>query len=174
MGLRIHGERKGGIGMSAVVTEGCFSEEGHDHQGCVRMTLSAAEEICRHRGVRLTRIRKKVLELVIARHEPVGAYDILERLQKEGRAAPPTVYRALDFLLENGLVHRLESFNAYVGCNLPNRPHVGQFLICGSCKAMAELHDEAVSDAICRSAEKAGFLVQRQTVENIGLCPKCR
>lgn len=151
-----------------------FSDEGHDHKGCVRMTLSAAEEICRQKGVQLTPIRRRVLELVIARHKPVGAYDILEKLQEEGRAAPPTVYRALEFLMENGLVHRLESFNAYVGCNQPEKPHAGQFLICESCNALAELNDQTVTDAISRSAAKTGFLVQRQTVENIGLCPKCR
>jgi len=151
-----------------------FLNRNHDHGICRRKALDRAEKLCRNKGLRLTPLRKRVLEIVLKSHKPVGAYAVLHQLQTDGRAAPPTVYRALDFLLANGLIHRLESLNAYIGCVRPEEPHEGQFLICASCHDSAELNDPVVSEAIQRSAEAAGFNVQRQTVENVGLCPRCR
>ena len=151
-----------------------FTSGEHDHQLCLSAALAAAEGICHRHGRRFTEMRKKVFELVWRRHKPVGAYQILEMLQKEGRAAPPTVYRALDFLLEMGLVHRIASLNAYVGCCEPGTLHDGQFLICESCHALAELDAAAVTRAIERSAESLDFEVRRNTVEILGLCAACR
>ena len=93
----------------------------HDHSRCVAEALAEAEALCAKQGTRLTTLRKRVLELVWASHKPLGAYDILGVLSEEDgrRAAPPTVYRALDFLLENGLVHRIASLNAFIGCVHP-------------------------------------------------------
>lgn len=150
-----------------------FSGE-HNHVDCISKSLRRAEEICRKRKVRLTPLRRRVLELVCESHRAIGAYDILEKLQEKGRAAPPTVYRALDFLQGQGLVHRLASLNAYVGCVSPDTPHPGQFLICESCRTLVELNDNKVSKAISRSAREAGFQIKDQTVENVGLCPRCR
>ena len=108
----------------------------HDHRHCLKDALDRAAALCRDRGVRLTPIRRRVLELVWSGHRPLGAYDILDALQAERRgAAPPTVYRALDFLREQGLVHRIESRNSFVGCPDPDTPHGGQFLICRTCAA---------------------------------------
>lgn len=151
-----------------------FQGDDHDHAGCVRTAVARAEELCRRQGQRLTALRRRVLELVWSGHRPLGAYAILELLQKEGRAAPPTVYRALEFLQERGLVHRLASLNAYVGCVRPDRPHAGQFLICIGCRSSAELDAPQVAEAIVESAESAGFQVRHQTVEVLGLCPDCR
>jgi Fur family zinc uptake transcriptional regulator len=151
-----------------------FLDENHDHRECVEAALTAAEELCRRRSRRLTALRRRVLELVWSGHRPVGAYAVLEMLQTEGRAAPPTVYRALEFLQEQGLVHRLASLNAYVGCIHPGRPHAGQFLICESCQTLVELDDRKVTAAIAGSAGAAGFQVSRQTVEILGRCPRCR
>lgn len=151
-----------------------FSTKGHDHQACLAGALAAAEKICERNGRRLTEIRKKVFELIWRQHKPIGAYQILEMLQQEGRAAPPTVYRALDFLLEMGLVHRIASLNAYVGCCEPGELHDGQFLICESCHAMAELDVPTVTAAIEQSATGLDFEVRRNTVEILGLCPACR
>ncbi len=151
-----------------------FARRGHDHGRCVSSALNAAETLCRQRSVRLTPLRRRVLELVWADHKPVGAYEILEVLQREGRAAPPTVYRALDFLQEQGFVHRLASLNAYVGCAHPGTPHAGQFLICQSCRELAELTDPGVAAAIEQSSQAAGFDAQRQTVEIHGICPRCQ
>ncbi|HBX56778.1 zinc uptake transcriptional repressor Zur [Pseudomonas sp. UBA2684] len=148
----------------------------HDHSRCVSHALAEAETICTRQGLRLTALRKRVLELVWQSHKPLGAYDILGVLSEEDgrRAAPPTVYRALDFLLENGLVHRIASLNAFVGCNQPEHAHQGQFLICRSCHAAIELEQAAISDAIVSSAQNVGFHVESQTVEVVGLCAGCR
>ena len=105
----------------------------------------------------------------------MGAYDILAVLGAEGRsAAPPTVYRALEFLQEQGLVHRLSSLNAFMGCGRPGHPGSGQFLICQSCGNAAELNDGGVERAISRSAASQGFSVHGHTVEISGVCPECR
>ena len=151
-----------------------FTTEDHDHQACLSEALDAAEKICRRQGRRFTDMRKKVFELVWRQHKPVGAYQILDALQQQGRAAPPTVYRALDFLQETGLVHRIASLNAYVGCCEPGRLHDGQFLICESCHALAELNAPAVTAAIERSADSLDFQVRITTVDGLGLCPSRR
>ena len=151
-----------------------FCGRDHDHGGCVSEALRAAEEACGRRGARLTDLRRRVLELVWESHRPIGAYGVLEALMKEQRAAPPTVYRALDFLQEHGLVHRIASLNAYVGCSRPGKPHAGQFLICGTCRESAEVADSRVSEAIEATASRAGFEVEQQTVEVLGTCPRCR
>jgi Fur family zinc uptake transcriptional regulator len=152
-----------------------FPAPQHDHQDCVRDALEAAERSCQAQGARLTPIRRRVLELVWASHEPVGAYGLLDRLAAEGiKAVPPTVYRALDFLLEQGLVHRLERLNAYVGCSHRHGPHAAQFLICAGCGRVAELDDPAIGSALLKGAASRGFTVSRQTVEVEGLCADCR
>ena len=152
-----------------------FGGKGHDHGACVEAALEAAEAICVERGARLTKLRRRVLELIWSSHAPVGAYDLLRRLSREHEsAAPPTVYRALDFLLDLGLIHRIESLNAFVGCAGPSEAHAGQFLICRDCGAAAEMHDRRVNQAIGRSAAKLGFAVEQTTVELRGLCPGCQ
>ena len=147
----------------------------HDHHACVGAALARARALCESRGVRLTPLRERVLELVWSSHRPRGAYAILDDLAGvDGkRPAPLTVYRALDFLVEQGLVHRIESLNAYVGCPDPGSAHTGQFLVCSRCGNAAELDDPAIATAIARAAAGRGFQVQRQTVEVAGLCPAC-
>jgi Fur family zinc uptake transcriptional regulator len=153
----------------------CFPPFAHDHDDCVRTAIDAAESQCERRGARFTALRRRVLELVWSSHEPVGAYALLDILKAEGHgAAPPTVYRALDFLIEQGLVHRLERLNAFVGCRHPESPHSAQFLICTRCGRIAELDDSAIGLAINKGAEALGFAVVRQTIEVEGLCPDCR
>lgn len=137
--------------------------------------MSSAEALCRERGLRLTAIRRRVLTLVWESHQPAGAYDILERLREEGRnAAPPTVYRALEFLIEAGLVHRLDSLNAFVGCPDPDRSHTGQFLICRECRTVAELDDTDISRLVAVKAKELGFTAVHQMLEIQGLCAQCR
>jgi Fur family zinc uptake transcriptional regulator len=152
-----------------------FPSVHHDHHQCVAHALEAAEAECRRRGARLTEVRRRVLELVWESHQPVGAYALLDILAREGRpAAPPTVYRALEFLLAHGLIHRLERLNAYMGCTQVGAPHAGQFLVCTSCGSAAELADPELDRAVCESAARLGFSVTRQTVEVEGLCAGCR
>jgi Fur family zinc uptake transcriptional regulator len=151
-----------------------FRSDDHDHGACVDDALAAAEAVCKSRGARLTALRRQVLEFVWGRHGPVRAYDILDRLSAGGRrAAPPTVYRALEFLLDAGLIHRIESLNAYVGCGDPFGAHGGQFLICEACGSVAEIDDAAISRGLSRRASGLGFRVRRQTVEILGLCAPC-
>jgi Fur family transcriptional regulator, zinc uptake regulator len=147
----------------------------HDHAHCVDTALATAEALCKTRGERFTPVRRRVLELVWASHKPVGAYALLDQLRADGRsAAPPTVYRALEFLLEQGLVHRVESLNAYLGCAHPEHGHAAQFLICRKCGTTAELDETDIAAAIDRHAKRTGFAVERRTVEASGLCAGCR
>ncbi len=151
-----------------------FRTDEHDHGVCVEDALAAAEELCRRQGVSLTVLRRRVLELIWRRHGPVGAYELLDQLRTERRgAAPPTIYRALEFLLENRLIHRIESLNAYVGCAGPATSHGGQFLICDNCGSVAELDDDTIARRVRNRAQALGFTVARQTIEIMGLCPKC-
>jgi Fur family zinc uptake transcriptional regulator len=151
-----------------------FEGAAHSHQRCVSDALAAAEQACARRGQRLTELRRRVLELVWGSHEPVKAYDVLERLRtNDRRAAPPTVYRALDFLMTYGLVHRIESLNAYVGCGAPDREHGGQFLICQRCGAVAEMDDKDIRNMLRSRAAALGFSVTHQTIELQGLCEAC-
>lgn len=147
----------------------------HDHDQCVEIALERAESLCAERGARLTPLRRQVLELVWTGHRPRGAYAILEDMAGRGRrVAPLTIYRALDFLVEQGLVHRIESLNAYIGCAAPGDGHNGQFLVCDRCGNATEVNDDRVANAILKSAGDLGFEVARPTVEVRGLCTDCR
>lgn len=147
----------------------------HDHGACIDGALERAEAVCAARGTRLTPLRRQVLALVWHGHRPRGAYDILEDLARDGRRpAPLTVYRALDFLVAQGLVHRLESLNAFVGCTDPGSRHATEFLVCEGCGTAVEINDRRVAGAIEASARDLGFHVVRQVVEVRGLCPACQ
>lgn len=137
--------------------------------------MANAERICRDRGLRFTRQRRRVLELVWSTHRPAGAYEILERLNRSGqRTAAPTVYRSLEFLIDADLVHRIDSLNAFIGCPVPGMPHVGQFLICSDCRSVAELDDREIASLVDRKAADSGFEATHQTLEIHGLCRACR
>lgn len=151
-----------------------FPRDEHDHAHCVASAMETASSICRKRGLRFTPQRRRVLELVWNSHKPVGAYDILDRLNRDGaKVAPPTVYRALEFLIEADLVHRLDSLNAFVGCPDPDTPHTGQFLICGQCRSVAELDASDIDDLVRQRAAQLGFTAVRQTLEIEGICQNC-
>lgn len=152
-----------------------FPTPDHDHGVCAATALAAAEKLCRARGARLTDVRRKVLALVWQSHTPVGAYDLLARLNKGGgKVAPIAVYRALDFLMTQGLVHRLASLNAYVGCVHVGHDHNAQFLICQSCGCAAELESPALRRALAKAVAGRGFTINREIVEISGLCPHCK
>jgi Fur family zinc uptake transcriptional regulator len=167
----------------AAGSEGYFAGTDHDHGSCVASALDSAAEVCQQRGVRLTPLRREVLELVWQSHQPIGAYAVLDALQanrrdtaagrKQSAVAPPTVYRALEFLLNQRLIHRIESLNAYIGCVHPGARHAAQFLICTDCGSAAELESQALSMAIDSAAADAGFAIERVAVEVSGHCPEC-
>lgn len=158
-----------------------FPKPAHDHRRCVRDAMAAAERTCRDAGVRFTPQRRQVLEIVLESHCPMGAYDVLARMNEGGgRTAPVTVYRALDFLMAQGLVHRLQSRNAFVGCSSPDAHDESdgadggtQFLICGDCGTVAEMTDRSIERAIRKRAETAGFTIAAPVVEVEGTCPNC-
>lgn len=148
---------------------------GHNHNICVSQALETAEKRCRELGLRFTVLRRRVLQLVWDSHRPVGAYDILDSLKQDGKkAAPPTVYRALDFLIDADLVHRLDSLNAFVGCSDPSSSHRGQFLICRGCRTVVELDDAKINSLVQDIAADLGFTAEQQMLEIQGLCQVCR
>lgn len=147
----------------------------HDHRVCIGDALVKAASLCGQRGARLTQIRRRVLELIWSSHRPIGAYSLLKVLKKEREnAAPPTVYRALDFLLEQGLIHRIQSQNAFIGCADPNHQHYGMFLICTDCGNAVELEESKIDCLLNSSALSQGFVIESRTVEAAGLCPQCQ
>ena len=147
----------------------------HRHEHCIHDALHSAEALCTERGVRLTAIRKRVLELVWASHQPLGAYAILDKLTAEGhKPAPPTVYRALEFLLEQGLIHRIASLNAFLGCIHPSKQHLACFFICQHCGNAEELAEsQTLQQEIQRRALDLGFSIQQSILEVAGWCKQC-
>jgi Fur family zinc uptake transcriptional regulator len=137
--------------------------------------LARAEAACAARGARLTDIRRTVLEIILQAGEPIGAYALLDRLRdRSGQGKPPTVYRALDFLLAQGLIHRVERLNAFVGCHEEAaQPHPVQFFICSDCGNVAEFEDDAIGAAVAALATRQGFAARRSIVEVEGLCAEC-
>ena len=136
--------------------------------------LHAVEQACAERGLRLTPLRAQVLGLIAAAGKPVKAYDLLDSMKAEnGSSAPPTVYRALDFLLEQGFIHRLASVNAFVGCHHPQERHSVPFLICDNCQAAIELEDARITRLLDSQAKALGFAPRAQTLEVHGLCAQC-
>ncbi len=148
-----------------------FSSQPPDPKGA----LIQAENQCRQRGSRLTELRRRVLEIIWNSPTPLGAYAILDVLRADGRpGAPPTVYLALDFLLGEGLIHRLASLNVFTGCRQPGHEHGGQFLICRDCGQVDELGNQVVDDLLRAEAETRNFEMLAQMVEILGRCPDCR
>jgi Fur family zinc uptake transcriptional regulator len=146
----------------------------HDHQRCIDEALALAERLCEERGARFTPQRRRVLELIWSNHESVKAYDLLEALKASDPSAKPvTIYRALDFLLEQGFIHRVESLNAYVGCPEPGNRHERLLLICERCHTVEERPAPAVMEIVAGEIEAAGFTPRRQSFEVHGLCAEC-
>ena len=143
-----------------------------NHSLCVSDALVHADTVCQKAGGRLTTTRRQVLELLWASHQPRKAYDILSEMDKKNHTAkPPTVYRALDFLQEMGLVHKIESLNAYIGCN-GNHSH--QYMICRSCGDVSDMHDPQLTHAVQTKAREKGFQVDAAIIEIKGQCQECR
>ena len=145
----------------------------HDHAHCVRSALGATEAASADRGLKLTPVRRRVLEILLEAHEALGAYDVLDRLAAEGLGSkPPVAYRALSFLVENGFAHRIERLNAFVACGHPGEQHDPAFMICRSCKTVAEAPMR--SAALGQTAEASGFAIEQTVIEAEGLCAACQ
>jgi len=147
----------------------------HDHRRCQRQLLTEASQLCATRKLRLTPRRRQVLEIMLSSHQPMGAYDILSRLNRAGsadRIAPPIVYRALEFLMAEGLIHRIESRNAFITCVHPGHESIAQFLICRDCEQVAEIETSAQS--LLAAADNLGFAADHSVVEITGVCAECQ
>jgi Fur family zinc uptake transcriptional regulator len=150
-----------------------FPAPDHNHEHCTSAAIAHAEAHCEARAQRLTPMRRQVLEALLASHKPLGAYEIIERMAD--RPAPITIYRALDFLRENGLVHRIESLNAFVACaHNHGDDDLVVFLICERCGAVGEAPGGSAAEALKASSRAAGFLPKSPLIEIAGICSHCR
>ncbi|MEM0989442.1 MAG: Fur family transcriptional regulator [Pseudomonadota bacterium] len=148
--------------------------EPHDHQDCIARTVAEAEAHCAREKLRLTPIRRRVLEILLEEHRAMGAYDVLSRLTAEGLGAhPPLAYRALDFLVSHGFAHRIARLNAFVACGRPGENHRPAFLICRSCNAVAEAQVPAEDGLLGAEAAAMGFTIESASIEVEGICPAC-
>lgn len=155
-----------------------FPAPDHDHESCADAVLKRADSLCRSRGVRLTESRAKVLDVLARGHQPVGAYEIVEAMAEEGpRPAPVTVYRALDFLVGQGLAHRIESRNAFVACMRerkgPESHGATVFLICRDCGNVAEVPAEELDAPLAAVCARHSFEAEQSVIEIDGLCRHC-
>ncbi|WBU57146.1 Fur family transcriptional regulator [Paracoccus sediminicola] len=149
--------------------------ERHDHHACADAAMARADRLAAEQSLRLTPVRRRVLEILLEQHRAMGAYDVLERLAAEGLGKqPPVAYRALDFLVEHGLAHRIQRLNAFTAC--VGRHDDGEapaFLICRSCQKVAEMDAASLRGDLTGRAAEAGFAVERATIEALGLCARC-
>lgn len=146
----------------------------HDHKKCVSEAIGTAEQLCVVRGVQLTPIRHQVLELIWDSHKAVKAYELLDRIKPlQNAAKPATIYRALDFLIEQGLIHRVESLNAFVGCSCSGHQHEQLLLICNNCQEVEERSAPEVMQALSQEIKQADFIVHSKAIEIHGICAKC-
>ena len=147
----------------------------HDHAHCAADALARAEAVTAAAGVRLTPVRRRVLEILLEEHRALGAYDVLARLAADGFGnQPPVAYRALEFLVDHGLAHRIQRLNAFTACVHPGEAHAPAFLICRNCQAVAEAEAGPARAALDAAAGALGFVIERTTIEALGLCPACR
>ena len=153
-----------------------FPAPGHDHERCTSDAMAVAEARCSDRGQRLTPIRRDVLGALLASHQPLGAYEIMERVAPgRPRPAPITVYRALEFLREQGFVHRIESRNAFVACvHTHSAGDLVVFLICERCGAVGEASSAEVANTLKTAARAVGFTPKSPVIEVGGVCTHCR
>ncbi len=153
-----------------------FPAPGHDHRRCSDDAMAIAQARCGERGERLTPMRRQVLAALLGSHQPLGAYEIIERLAPSGpRPAPITIYRALEFLRENGFVHRIESRNAFVACvHTHGAGELVVFLICERCGAVGEAASAEVAATLASAARAAGFAPRSPVIEISGVCGHCR
>ena len=147
----------------------------HDHERCMNAALQLAREICQKNKVNLTPTKEQVLKLIWQSHRPIGAYQIQDQLAKISRkaVAPPTVYRALQFLTKLGLIHKIPSLNSFIGCPFPNSPQSNLFLICEGCGNIAEVSCNSVDYLLQKTCGTANFNLNSKNIELFGLCVLC-
>ena len=187
------------LGVRTMSTHSSICEHLHDAQDFtpqeVIERLNAAKEQCRLNGSRFTALRQQIYQLILEANKPIGAYDLIAQLQsmrlsdtgnldetqeQSGKkqttknVAPPTVYRSLEFLLSEGLIHQLTSINAYVPCCHPRAQHTAAFLICGQCQRVQECSSLPVQEIMGFAEQDVGFVVERSVIELSGQCQACQ
>ena len=149
--------------------------EPHDHKHCATSVLHHADQLKAEKGLRMTPVRRATLEILLSEQKALGAYDVLKKLAEQGFGnQPPVAYRALEFLVENGLAHKVRRLNAFAACTRPETNHRPVFLICSECDAVAEAPFEGVQSALTEIALSEGFQIERANVEILGVCPVCQ
>jgi Fur family zinc uptake transcriptional regulator len=153
-----------------------FPTPDHDHDRCAAEAITHAERVCALRAQKFTPIRRQVLQALLTSHRPLGAYEVIDTVARSmPRPAPITVYRALDFLMVNGLVHRIESRNAYLACAQPHDDAaIVAFLICDRCGAAGEIPAAPVAKTLNAAARASGFAPKLSVLEITGLCAHCQ
>ena len=147
----------------------------HDHGACIKDGVDAAIEATQARGLRFTPVRQRVLEILLSRHRAMGAYEVLDILRDEGLGSqPPVVYRALSFLVDNDLAHKIEHLNAFTACTQTGVGHTPVFLICDDCGTVVETAVPEAERSLSQAAADAGFQIRTTVVEASGQCPECR
>jgi Fur family zinc uptake transcriptional regulator len=177
-----HAEIMSGIASTALhmglmtPAKPAFPDPDHDHGRCAEDAFSHAEKVCTGRGQKFTPIRRQVLGALLSSHRPLGAYEVIDELAKTmPRPAPITVYRALDFLMDNGLVHRIESRNAFLACaHNHDETAVVAFLICETCGSVGEIPAAPLAQSFNEAARGTGFAPKLSVVEITGTCAHCQ
>jgi len=146
-----------------------------DHASHAADALAAADALCRERGAQFTEVRRRLLETLWRAGQPMGAYDLMSHLQAALRrkVTPPTVYRTLEFLMDQRFVSRIESRNAFVPCAHPEHPHACVFFVCDRCSSSVEVENPRLENLLTEAATALGFEVHRRVVELQGLCVQC-
>jgi Fur family zinc uptake transcriptional regulator len=138
--------------------------KNHTHSNCMNTAMKRAETLCNQRNIRFTPIRKKILALILEQHMPIKAYDILAKLSDADH---------IEFLLENQLIHKIDSINSYIGCEFAHKQHQSQFLVCDSCNEVMELQEPLLNSALTETSQSKGFVVRQSHVEIHGVCADC-
>ncbi|WP_147125270.1 Fur family transcriptional regulator [Shimia ponticola] len=150
------------------------SHHTHDASSIAK-ALTEVEAYCAEQKLKLTPVRRRVLEILLQEHRAFGAYEVLSQLQAEGLGSqPPIAYRALDFLVSNGFAHRVENLNGFVACVHPGEDHAPTLLVCRDCKSVSEAPASLMTDALGRVAAESGFSVDPSSVEVQGVCSDCQ
>lgn len=164
------------VSLAMTPTKPAFPAPDHDHHRCAADAITHAEQVCKERAQKFTPIRRQVLQALLSSHRPLGAYEVIDELAKSmPRPAPITVYRALDFLMTNGLVHRIESRNAYLACaHDHDAASLVAFLICERCGSVGEIPAAPVAQGLSAAARASGFVPRLSVVEITGTCAHCQ
>jgi Fur family zinc uptake transcriptional regulator len=158
-----------------MLTNSRLVHQPHDHDRCIKAALASANSLCAEKNARMTATRESVLRLLWQSHQPLGAYQLQDQLSRllNKPVAPATIYRAVDFLLGLGLIHRIASLNAYIGCPFPNSEHSNLFMICSDCGSVAEVAHNTLNGLLQNICDKTNFTLQSQSLELFGQCPQC-